>query len=47
MAPVADEIEIQEIERNTKFNVRPNLCHIWLSSQAAAAPSSGDKDFIA
>ena len=28
MAPVADEIKIQEIERNTKFNVRPKLCHI-------------------
>ena len=36
MAPVADEIKSQEIERNTKFNVRPKLCHIWLNSRFTA-----------
>ena len=29
---------IQEIERNTKFNVLPKLCHIWSNSQALGAP---------
>ena len=33
-----DVIEkLQEIEKNTKFNVRPKLCHIWLNSQAFRA----------
>ena len=27
-APVADVSKIQEIERNSKSNVRPKLCHI-------------------
>ena len=27
----------QEIERNSKLNVRPKLCHIWLHSQAFGA----------
>ena len=37
VAPVADEIKIQEIERNTKFSVRPKLCHIRLNLQAFEA----------
>ena len=28
---------IEEIERNTKFNVRQKLCHIWPNSQAFEA----------
>ena len=30
--------QIEEIERNNKFNVRPHLCHIGLNSQAFGAP---------
>ena len=31
MAPVADEIKIQEIDRNIKFNFQPKLCHTYLT----------------
>ena len=48
-AKINYELSYQVIGRNTKFNVRPKLCHLTkFASFRSAAPSSGDEvsDFI-